>query len=425
MLTMRVPCYWRANQWFQTDHAVPMLVVNHLLILASYLLVAGFAGFVLTGAPADLGVQIGVLVLAVGIAVHLTIARTGSYRAVTQRMARLRGAQVKLGEELQNLRTELRATAGGERDDRSAELLRVTAELRVLQTAVEQIAARASEPETRAFAEPMPEPAPPTIEPPRMNGSNRVLSGLSEAETLAIVQGALSANRVELYAQPIVSLPQRKRRHFECLSRIRADDHSIMVPGDYVNVAERAGLIAGVDNMLLYRCVQLVRRVQRQNQNVGLFVNISGHTLADVRFFREFISFMAANRELAPGLIFEFAQAHVANHGAKLRSDLEQLARLGFRFSMDQITNLDLDLDELGRRHFRFIKIDAQRLLDSTRGADARFDMKRFKAALDRNGIDLVVERIETEETLVELLDFNIDLGQGFLFGEPRPARED
>ena len=102
-----------------------------------------------------------------------------------------------------------------------------------------------------------------------MPGSNRVLSGLSESEILAI-------------AQPIVSLPQRRvrpgwrtarpgRRHFECLSRIRADENSIMVPGDYVNVAERAGLIAGVDNMLLYRCVQLVRRVQRQNQNVGLF----------------------------------------------------------------------------------------------------------------------------------------------------------
>src|SRR5262249_55316973 len=84
-----------------------------------------------------------------------------------------------------------------------------------------------------------------------------------------------------------------------------------------------------------------------------------------------------------------------------------------------------LDLDDLGKRHFRFVKIDAARLLDATRGPDAKFDMKRFKAALDRNGIDLIVERIETEETLVELLDFNIDLGQGFLFGEPRPARED
>ena len=248
---------------------------------------------------------------------------------------------------------------------------------------------------------------------------------LSEAETLAILQSALSANRVELYAQPIVSLPQRKRRHFECLSRIRTDENEIVVPGVYVNVAERAGLIAGVDNMLLYRCVQLVRRVQRQNQNLGLFVNISGHTLADARFFREFVSFMAANRELAPSLIFEFAQAHVAGHDAKLRSDLEQLARLGFRFSMDQVSDLNIDVDDLAARRFRFVKIDAARLLAAVRAPDAPFDIKRFKAALDRNAIDLIVERIESEETLVELLDYNIDLGQGYLFGEPRPAREE
>ena len=52
-------------------------------------------------------------------------------------------------------------------------------------------------------------------------------------------------------------------------------------------------------------------------------------------------------------------------------------------------------------------------------------ERERFKAALDRNAIDLIVERIESEETLVELLDYNIDLGQGYLFGEPRPAREE
>lgn len=50
--------------------------------------------------------------------------------------------------------------------------------------------------------------------------------------------------------------------------------------------------------------------------------------------------------------------------------------------------------------------------------------MLALKAALDRHGIDLIVEKVESEKTLVELLDFQIDFGQGYLFGEPRVSKD-
>ena len=68
-------------------------------------------------------------------------------------------------------------------------------------------------------------------------------------------------------------------------------------------------------------------------------------------------------------------------------------------------------------------ELDAQRLLHASREAEPRLDLKRFKSALDRNQIDLIVERIEKESILVELLDHPIDFGQGFLFGEPKMAK--
>jgi len=47
--------------------------------------------------------------------------------------------------------------------------------------------------------------------------------------------------------------------------------------------------------------------------------------------------------------------------------------------------------------------------------------MKR-RLALD--GIELIVEKVETERELVELLEFDVALGQGYLFGEPKVAPE-
>ncbi|MFZ3033405.1 MAG: hypothetical protein WA138_05285, partial [Parvibaculum sp.] len=48
-----------------------------------------------------------------------------------------------------------------------------------------------------------------------------------------------------------------------------------------------------------------------------------------------------------------------------------------------------------------------------------------IKEVLKRNGIQLVVDKIETEREVVNILDMNVELGQGYLFGEPRPVREE
>jgi cyclic-di-GMP phosphodiesterase TipF (flagellum assembly factor) len=198
----------------------------------------------------------------------------------------------------------------------------------------------------------------------------------------------------------------------------------MIVPEQYLAIAERAGLIAAIDNMLLFRCVQLVRRVQKRKTHNGIFVNISEHTLSDTKFFKDFVAFVAANRDLAPNLVFEFAQAHVARHGAAVMFELERLSRLGFRFSMDQVTDLNFDVDDLAARHFRYIKIEAGRLLEQTENNERRLDVRALKTALDRSGIDLIVEKIETEPKLVEILDMPVDFGQGYLFGEPRQMRD-
>src|SRR6185369_16098204 len=130
-----------------------------------------------------------------------------------------------------------------------------------------------------------------------------VAEGLDEQEILDLVREGLRENAVELALQPIVSLPQRKRRFYECYSRVRTNDGRIIVPAQYLEVAERHGLVTAIDNLLLFRCIQTLRRIRKGNANVGFFLNISPNTLADRGFFRDFIQLMAQNIELAPALV--------------------------------------------------------------------------------------------------------------------------
>lgn len=365
--------------------------------------------------------------LVVVMSVHAGLVHAAFRRRIERALSLMHASQQELRRDAAAARdaaqvlqeTLMRATE--EREGDNTRLGAVTAELQVLQTLVADLSQQ-----SRASAAPAPlsGPEPPVFEEgTARRGDQRLLRGLGESEVLSIVRHGLREGRVDLYVQPIVSLPQRKHRFYECFSRIRSADGAIIGPDQYLTGAEREGLIGAIDNMLLFRCVQLVRRIHKARREVAVFVNISEHSLADKRFFRDFAAFVSDNAELAPYLIFEFAQAHVARHGAAVMLELERLSRRGFRFSMDQIVDFNLDVDLLAQRHFRFIKMDARRLLHAAREGEPRLDLHRFKNALERNQIDLIVERIEGEQQLVELLDYPIDFGQGYLFGEPRLAK--
>ena len=246
---------------------------------------------------------------------------------------------------------------------------------------------------------------------------------LDEAEVLDILRDGLRENGVELALQPIVSLPQRKRRYFECFSRIRVPDGRVLIPEQYIELAERHGLVTAIDNMLLFRCIQTLRRIRKSNANVGFFLNISHYTLADREFFREFINLMAANAELAPAIVFEFSQRAMESADDALNSDLERLAQLGYRFSLDQVTHFDINPATLSSRHFRYMKIEAERLIAASRAGALGEDPEDFKRMLDSFAIDLIADHVESEPMLLELLDLHLDFGQGYLFGEPRLAR--
>lgn len=244
---------------------------------------------------------------------------------------------------------------------------------------------------------------------------------LGEAQLLEAIERGLREEKVDLYLQPVVSLPQRKRRFYECYSRIMTEGGGLITPEQYIPVAERAGLVAAIDNLLLVRCVQLVRRARRDQPDVGFFCNISSASLADADFFQDFIAFMAENRQLAETLIFEFDQASIAAGDYLTRVNLQRLRGCGYRFSLDQVTDMDLDLEDLASQGFRYIKVGAHLLHELARGDRPVLDMRAFKGALDRSAVDLIVEKIESEDMLLDLLELRVDFGQGYLFGEPRP----
>jgi cyclic-di-GMP phosphodiesterase, flagellum assembly factor TipF len=246
--------------------------------------------------------------------------------------------------------------------------------------------------------------------------------GMEVSAIVAQIARAVEANRVDLFLQPIVTLPQRKVRYYEALARLRNDDGSLISPDDFLVPAEGSGLMPAIDNLMVFRAVQVVRRLSTKNREVGLFCNMSASTLANGIVFQEIADFLGANKVLAPYLVFEFSQSAVRAMGPIEHECLATLAEQGFRFSMDHMTDLRVEPRELADHGFRFIKVPATLLL-SRAAASGDIHPADFSDLLGRFGVDLIAERIEGEATVVDLLDYDVRFGQGFLFSPPRPVR--
>ena len=249
--------------------------------------------------------------------------------------------------------------------------------------------------------------------------------GLTFEASVAVIREAIEANRIEFFLQPVFTLPQRKVRFYEALARLRTPDGELLSASDFIDVAEAGGLMPRIDTLMLFRCVQVARRLMSKNRDVGLFCNLSASTLVDAEFFPQVTDFIQANRAVAPALVLELTQAAYRTMGPLENESLTALMGWGFRFSMDHVGDLKFEPRDLADRGFRFIKVPATLLLNRHGTSAADIHAADLTGLLTRFGIDLIAEKIESEGTVVDLLDYEVRFGQGDLFSPPRPVRAD
>jgi cyclic-di-GMP phosphodiesterase, flagellum assembly factor TipF len=383
-------------------------IVDRFTLLATHALSSAMLGFVLTqngGTDVLTGALVGAVVFLCLRHMHDTMSLSRDKRELEEDMKFLRAATLSVRASLDDTAKNARqiTTALAKRTDTLEK--KVTTELKFIERFLAEL------------------PVAPAAKPKALTAAPQSRA-LADPAMLDLIRRALDENRVDLYLQPVVSLPQRKVRFYEALTRLRSADGAIVMPSHYISVAAPAGLMSVIDNLLLLRCVQLVRRLSHKTRDVAIFCNISEHTLADTEFFPQLLEFLRANRDISNQIVFEFAQDTVLQGGRAVESGLKALHDLGFRLSLDQVTLLNCNFTRLRQQGFHFIKVKARTLISGMGQALAPVSAEDFKDLLARHGIELIVERVEDEKTVVQLLEFNVAVGQGFLFGEPKPLRD-
>ena len=243
---------------------------------------------------------------------------------------------------------------------------------------------------------------------------------LSDSIVRELVHHALHEERVDVFVQPIQRLPQRQTRFYEIFARIRARPGQYLPASRYMAIAEQDHLDDKVDNLLLLHCLKTLSESAHIKRAAPFFINVKNTTLKNGAFMKRLLGFVAKNRELAPRLIFEIRQRDFDDMPPALLEIMRGLGRLGCSFSLDHVGSLQIDVADLQHFKVRYVKIDAAQLLAAAQNGGKEFSaLHKAKRKLEANGIGVIATKIENEEQMRKLLDFDLHYGQGYLFGKP------
>lgn len=269
---------------------------------------------------------------------------------------------------------------------------------------------------------------PPTAPPPPLADPSAAAGpppSHAELRRAAAILAAIDEDRIEVHLQSVVSLPQRKVRLYEALARLRLDENTLLVPAEFLPVLESHGRVCDLDRSMLNRAATIARHMAARGSDALIACNIAPDSLAETGFLRAVGRLVDANPDLSGRLVLELPQRCWRTLDAEQAGGLGPLRERGVVFSLDHATDLRLDPLSLADRGVRFVKLSAAMLLDPAVSRRLDVEMGDLPAALARAGIHLVAERVEREEEVPDLIDLDVPLAQGLVFGPPRPVRSD
>lgn len=249
-----------------------------------------------------------------------------------------------------------------------------------------------------------------------------------EQEALLLENGlrqALAKNELELYYQPQIDMISGRIVGTEALLRWNHPERGLLLPTDFLPLAEETGLIFTISDWVL----QTVCRQNRQWQDQGfsplvLAVNITP------RMFQQRELPLLVGRALAQSgleprfLELEITESMILNNVEASIQTLKELGRLGVSLSIDNFGTGYSSLSNLRELPIKNLKIDRVFINNLTSNpSDAAVAVSVIALARSMN-LGVIAAGVETEEQLQRLKAEGCHHGQGYLFSRPLPAGE-
>jgi diguanylate cyclase (GGDEF)-like protein/PAS domain S-box-containing protein len=236
------------------------------------------------------------------------------------------------------------------------------------------------------------------------------------------IRRALDEELLKVYAQPIVPLREPGPQRVELLVRMTDVDGSIVLPGAWLPVAERFGLIEDIDAWMVNQAARLIAAQNAAGRELVCEVNLSGRSMADSRLPTAIEAALVAHRIDPASLVLEITETAVVANMDEARRLATKVRELGCRFALDDFGAGFGSFYYLKHFQVDLLKIDGE-FVRSIASSEIDQRMVGAMVAIAR-GLELatVAEFVEDEEGLECIRALGVDFGQGYHLGRPEPV---
>ncbi|MEH6491962.1 EAL domain-containing protein [Halopseudomonas sp.] len=236
---------------------------------------------------------------------------------------------------------------------------------------------------------------------------------------------ALEDDQLVVYYQPKLHLASDRIRSAEALVRWQHPQRGLVMPGEFISIAEESGLIVRLgDNVLRQACAQASLWYQQGPQAVAVSVNLSVQQLRQQGFAEDVARILRGCKLPARLLELELTESMLLEHSPTVSTNIEALQELGVTLSVDDFGTGYSSLAYLKRFPISTLKIDRAFVaeLDEVQSDDAI--IRAIIAMAHSLSLNVVAEGVEHESQLEFLKANGCDEVQGYLISRPIPADE-
>ncbi len=243
---------------------------------------------------------------------------------------------------------------------------------------------------------------------PQFNGSPRPPLHLRELRQ-AILQDQLFV----LY-QPKIDLRSDRITGVEALTRWRHPIYGLIMPDEFIPLAERTGLIVPLTLWVLKQSIEQCRQWRSEGSSISVAVNLSMWNLDTPELPEQIATFLDIAGVPSTQLELEITESAIMDDPQRATRTLKAIRELGVHFSIDDFGTGYSSLAQLKKMPVSSIKIDKSFTLNMETDNDSAVIVRAIIDLGHNLGLKVIAEGVETLAAKEMLLNFGCDEAQGY-----------
>lgn len=255
--------------------------------------------------------------------------------------------------------------------------------------------------------------------------SSMVVDMYEEKETEQLILSAIEKERIEVFYQPIFSTEEQRFTSAEALVRMRDDEDTLILPGEFISVAEKNGLIIKLGEVVFEKVCRFLK--EQDISRYGLHyieVNLSVVQCAYPNLGDDYIQIMRDYGVDPSRINLEITESASLTAKKTLLDNMSQLMEYGVQFSLDDFGTGQSNLNYIVDMPVKIVKFDKDMTNAYFENGKAKYVMDAAMHMIHGMNLQIVSEGIETREQFETMKALGIQYIQGYYFSRPLPETE-